>query len=99
MLSPTAARIQASWLARGFQFETLDHQADLRFQLGDPLLQLVNLLAFGIWQVAVLQQAPGFTARAHNAAGNADHRRAIRHRMHHYRAGADLDVVANADTA
>ena len=54
--------------------------------------------AFRIGQHAVIQHALG-RAKPHHAPRNADHRRMIRHRMHHHRTRADLHVVADPNAA
>src|SRR5579862_4006770 len=51
-----------SRLPRGFEFQALGERTKLGFQRGNAVFEIVDLLPFGIREIAVFQQALCFAA-------------------------------------
>src|ERR1041385_3096935 len=91
---------QASSPARlGSNIESVYEIMQALLQFFDALAQIVDLLAFGIRQLAMLEDVVFGVAHPDDPARDTDYRRVVRHWPHHYRARPDLDIVANRDAA
>src|SRR5450759_5127538 len=75
-----------------------DHLAQGGFQLRHAAGQIFDRLAFRVRQAAMLQGAI-FGAYPHHAAGDADHRAIVGHRVHHHRPRTHLHVIADSNVA
>src|SRR5579862_339955 len=81
-----------------FDFVLGNQLAEHAFEFGDAAGEVVNSLAFGVWETAVFEEA-AFGTDAHDAAGDSDYGGIVGDRVDNHRSGANFDVVADADVA
>ena len=77
----------------------VDQRFHLSFEFGHALFEIGDLLAFRIRQVPMFQHSSRHVPHLYHSSRNAHYGRIIGHRMHHHRAGSDLDMVTDLNPA